>query len=49
MTIWRWTLPLALAFGSHLLSAGELQPETRIEGVSGELRRNIQAQLSLAN
>jgi translocation and assembly module TamA len=49
MTSWRWTLPLALAFGSHLLSAGELQPEIRIEGVSGELRRNIQAQLSLAN
>lgn len=49
MAVRRWVMPLAFAFWSHLLSAEAPKPEIRIEGVTGELRRNLQAQLSLAD
>lgn len=49
MAVRRWGMPLAIACWSHLLLAEALKPAIRIEGVQGELRRNIQAQLSLAD
>ncbi|GAB6067244.1 autotransporter assembly complex family protein [Methylothermus subterraneus] len=49
MTVWRSILPWALAFAAEFLAAAERQPEIRIEGVTGELRRNVQVQLSLAD
>ncbi len=48
MAVRQWVILLASACWSHLLAAEALKPDLHIEGVKGELRRNIQAQLSLA-
>lgn len=48
MAVWRWVALLAIAGWNCFLVAEELKPDIRIEGVKGEVRRNIQAQLALA-
>lgn len=45
----RWTVLSALIAFVHALTAQELKPIIHIEGVKEELRRNIQAHLSLLN
>jgi translocation and assembly module TamA len=46
MAFW-WIMPLALASSSLLADPAQLQPEIRLEGVTGRLLRNVRAHLSL--